>query len=492
MQYARSRTGLPADAAAHPVPAPWNVRLLRRLPRRRGYAIPLALSLVAAIAAADYFTGYELRLAILYLAPIAIATWGCGRRWGLLVAGLGPLAWAASFSSRHTYSCDIYFYWDCFVMAATFVLVVELLSRLRSALERSDERFLRVLDGLYAAVYVADEPGHVLYANRRLVKLIGAGPQPTAADIAARFAPAQRETASPMDEGAAGLFTGAEVRDVRDGHWYLVQAGHIPWVDRSRVSLQVMTDITEQKLAQALQRERQEALHHTSRLVALAEAASTLAHELNQPLIAIVGYNAACIRLIDAADGDRAELQAAMEKCRAQAVRAGEIINRLRALIQRRAPELAWCDLNATIRQTLAWSEADVELAHVQVELALTEPPPQVRVDRILIEQVILNLVQNAIDAMREVPPERRKLRIACVGEADGAVKISVSDQGEGISPAVAERLYSPFFTTRPNGFGLGLSICRSIVEMHGGRIWHGANADGGAAFHFVLPSGEA
>ena len=470
-----------------------TLRLWRRLRRRPEYAIPLALVLAAAVAAADYFTGYELRLAILYFVPLAIATWECGRPWGLLVASVAPLAWGVSFASQHTYSRDIYFYWDCVVMAATLVLFVELVSRLRSALERSDERFLRVLDGLYAAVHVTDEQGHVLYANRRLVKLLGTEPEPpTAPAIAARFVPAQRDMTVPADDGADGLFTGAEVRDVRDGRWYLVHAGHIPWVDRSRVSLHVMTDITEQKLAQALQRERQEALHHTSRLVALAEAASTLAHELNQPLIAIVGYNAACIRLLESADGNRAEIQSAMEKCRAQAVRAGAIINRMRALTQRRSPELACCDLPAIIRQTLAWSEADVELAHVQIDLALAEPPPKVRVDRILIEQVILNLVQNAIDAMRETALERRKLRIDCTGEIDGSAKISVSDQGEGLSPEVAERLYTPFFTTRPNGLGLGLSICRSVVEIHGGRIWHGTNPEGGTSFHFVLPSGAA
>ncbi len=459
-----------------------TIRLLERLPQHPGRAIPLVLCLAAAIAVADYRTGYELRLGILYLAPITLATWQCGRAWGLLVAGLGPLAWGVSFSSQNTYSRSIYFYWDCLAMAATFVLVVELLSRLRSALARSDERFLRVLDGLYAAVHVTDEQGQIVYANRKLVELMGVGPAPpTAADIAARFPP------SPSEAAADGLFAGSEVRDSSDGRWYLVQAGQIPWVDRRRVSLQLMTDITAQKHAQALERERQEALHHTSRLVALAEAASTLAHELNQPLLAIVGYNAACIRLLQAEDVDRAEVQTAMEKCRAQAVRAGEIINRLRTLTRRRAPDFVRCDLNAIVRQVLAWCEAELESAHVQVELTLPEPSLRVRVDRILIEQVILNLMQNAVDAMREAARERRTLRVACSVAADGAANVVIEDRGGGISPAVAERLYTPFFTTKRDGLGLGLSICRSVVEMHGGRIWHDSNAEGGTSFHFVL-----
>lgn len=465
-----------------------TIRLLERLPQHPGGAIPLVLCLAAAIAVADYRTGYEVRLGILYLAPITLATWQCGRAWGLLVAGLGPLAWGVSFSSQNTYSRSIYFYWDCLAMAATFVLVVELLSRLRSALARSDERFLRVLDGLYAAVHVTNEWGQIVYANRKLVELMGVGSAPpTAADIAARFPPSPSEAAT-----ADGLFTATEVRDSSDGRWYLVQAGQIPWVDRRRVTLQLMTDITAQKHAQALERERQDALHHTSRLVALAEAASTLAHELNQPLLAILGYNAACIRLLQAADIDRGELQTAMEKCRAQAVRAGEIINRLRTLTQRRAPELVRCDLNAIIRQVLAWCEAELDSARVQVELTLPEPSPRVRVDRILIEQVILNLVQNAIDAMRGAGREPRTLDVASSVATDGAVKVVIGDRGGGISPAVAEHLYTPFFTTKRDGLGLGLSICRSVVEMHGGRIWHDSNPEGGTSFHFVVRGDEA
>jgi two-component system sensor histidine kinase DctS len=253
-----------------------------------------------------------------------------------------------------------------------------------------------------------------------------------------------------------------------------------------------MTDITDQKLAQALQREHQIALLQTSRQVDLAEAASTLAHELNQPLVAIVGYNAACIRLLECDDIDRDQVRTAMQKCRVQAVRAGEIIHRLRELTRRRAPQLAECDLNAMIRQMLDWVESDLERAGIRVELVLSDALPSAKADRILVEQVIRNLVDNAIDAMRNSAQESRTLRISSALEADGSVRFTVSDRGKGISPEVEKQLYTPFFTTKDDGLGLGLSICRSIAEMHRGRLWHTANDGGGASFHFKIPGDDA
>jgi C4-dicarboxylate-specific signal transduction histidine kinase len=471
---------------------PLAIRLLLKLDhRRRMFALAIALLLVAAIGTADYLTGYEVRLSVLYLLPIGYAAWACGRSFGLLVAALGTLTFAVSFASSHHYSREIYFIWDCLVMATTFLLFVELLSRLQGALARSDERFARVLDEIYAAVYVTDENDRMLFANRRLVHLIGDGETtPTATEIATRFVPSKPEAELPAASSEV-LFTGTEIRDVNSGRWYMLRAGNIPWVDRRVARLKVMTDITDQKLAQALQREHQIALLQTSRQVDLAEAASTLAHELNQPLVAIVGYNAACIRLLESDDIDRDQVRTAMQKCRVQAVRAGEIIHRLRELTRRRSPQLAWCDLNAMIRQMLDWVELDLERAGIRVELALSDALPSVKADRILVEQVIRNLVDNAIDAMRNSAQENRTLRIASALDADGSVRFTVSDRGKGISPEVEKQLYTPFFTTKDDGLGLGLSICRSIAEMHGGRLWHSANDGGGASFHFRIPGGD-
>jgi C4-dicarboxylate-specific signal transduction histidine kinase len=457
-------------------------------------AIPLAVMLVALIGAADYATGYEVRLAILYMVPVALATWTCGRAWGAVIAALGLITWATSFATQHPYSHAVYYFWECMILGATLLLFVELFARLRTALARSDERFVRVLDSLYAAVYVTDDDNdRVLYANRRFAQLMGGeGRTPTAADIAGRFVIGKPEGTSVEGASPEFRFTGVEARDVVDGRWYIVQAGFMPWVDRSRVRLNVMTDISDQKLAQKLHIEHQSALHHTARLINLAEAATTLAHELNQPLLAIVAYNAACIRLLESGSVDLPTVGAAMKKCRTQAVRAGEIVRRMRELARRRAPQLADCDLNAMIRQQLEWSEDDLAGAGVTVEPDLEVALPHVQADRLLIEQVLVNLVQNAIDAMRNTDPAQRALRIGSRRADQGRVTITVADRGEGIAPAVGERLFSTFFTTKATGLGLGLSICRSVIELHGGRLWHDANPGGGTAFHFTLPEESA
>jgi len=451
-------------------------------------AIPLAFALVAVTGVADYLTGYEVHLAILYLLPIVLATWNCGRGWGLLMSILGPAIWAASISTQHKYSSGLLYLWDSLVMTVTFVLFVELLSQLKRALESSDERFLRVLDGLHAAVCVIDRENHLLYANRRLMQQFGDRPETLRdAHIAAGLEDG-KPVGSRADEAAAAAFVATEFRDPRDGRWYLRQSSSVPWVSGRNVTLAVMTDITEQKLSQSLRQERQESLHHTARLVSLAEAASTLSHELNQPLVAIVGYTSACARLLDAAEPDRPALSEAMRKCGEQATRAGAIIRRMTELTRRRSPQLAACDLNLTIRQTLVWAESELERAGVRADLRLAGDLGLVWADRILVEQVMLNLVQNAIDAMRDAPHADRTMRIASHRAGAGAVQVSVADRGCGISRAIAERLYTPFFTTKASGLGLGLGICRSVVEMHGGRLWHTDAEGGGSVFHFVLP----
>lgn len=452
-------------------------------------AIPVAVLLVVAIALIDYITIYEARLGILYLLPVALATTAGGRRWGIVMSLVGVVAWGLSSAAQHAYSNELYFYWECVALAVTLLLFVELLSRLRAALARSDERFVRVLNGLHAAVFVTDRD-RVLFANDWLLRLLGRGGTPAVDDIAGRFPNAGTEL-EPPDTSTQAPFAGTEVRDAVDGRMYLAQAGALNWIDGRRVRLTILTDITEQKRAEALQRENQAALHHTARLVNLAEAATTLAHELNQPLNAILGYNAACLRLLDEGDAEPADLAAAMEKCRVQAVRAGDIIKRIRELTRKRTPTLAPCDLNAMLREVLGWLTDDLERAGVRVELDLADGLPLLRADRILVEQVMLNLLNNAIDAMAPVAREQRVLTAATVRDGAGGIRVSVADCGSGIAAEHESRMFTPFFTTKTQGLGLGLAICRSVVEMHGGRLWHEPRPGGGTAFHFSLPAGS-
>lgn len=481
MLRAMSESASPALAREQVRPP--RPRRAKGLAARPGITLATAIVLVLLIGVADEFTGYHVRLAVLYLVPVALATWARGRSGGIAIALLSLLMWVQSFESTHGYAHNAYFYWDGVVLMITLLAFAELFTRLRDALARSDERFVRVLDGLDAAVFVADDRD-VLYVNARMAALFG-GTAPQLATVAARF---------PLAPDSAGdaAFTGSEMRDAVDGRWYLAQRGSLTWIDGRRVRLAVLTDVTEQKRAESLQREHQAALQHTARLADLAEAATTLAHELNQPLVAIVGYNAACLRLLDAGDASVADLAAAMEKCRVQAVRAGEIVARIRELMSRRATTLSECDINAMLREVLGWARDDLDRARIGVDLALAERLPIVRADRILVQQVMQNLVNNAADAMQDVPQAQRRLAVRTAVDDAGTVQVSVADRGTGVAPDAAPRLFTPFFTTKARGLGLGLSICRSVIEMHGGRIWHEARADGGTTFHFSLPKESA
>ena len=423
------------------------------------------LALVALVAVADYLTGYDMRLAILYLVPIAAASWTLGPRAGILIAVAAVVSWLAVFESNHPYPHPIYFYWEAAANGVIYALMVLLLARLRAALERSDERFVTVLEALEAAVAVEDAAtGALLYANRRWREGFGSRPPPF------------REAGETLDE--------------RTGRWYLVQPRPLRWIDGRAALLRVWTDVTDVHRARELMQRHREAAHRTSRLVALGEFASAIAHELNQPLAAIATYNNACLRLLQSgASVQAAELGDAMEKCREQAKRAGAIIQRLREVLRQPLPPRTEQDLGEIARAALQLAEPEAREAGVELKLS-GGPGARVRGDRLLLEQVALNLVRNAIEAVRALPTERRRVAIETSVDPEGHATLVVSDRGAGVAAEAEERLFDAFFTTKAGGLGLGLSICRSVIEAHGGSIGYARDAaTGGARFAFHLPA---
>ena len=459
--------------------------LLRRIVASPVAAYGLALLMVALVATLDRATGYELRFAVLYLAPIVLAAWVGGLTAGVLFVALSCFLWLLSFGSSHPYSGDFFFYWEGVAMLAVEIAFVFLLTRLRVALSRADERFVHVLEELQAAVYVADhDSGRILYANHNLARLLDADPDSLdARELGERFGITPLATPQGQTE-----FVSREIRNPASGRWYLVKSGPIPWTSRRQVSLQVITEITELKQAQALKRQNQEMLHQTARLASLAEIASTLAHEVNQPLMAIATYNDAGLRMLGGTRFNKDDLVTALQRSREQALRAGKIIRGVRDFIRSRRTTPTDCDINALVRHALDLLETPLDENGIDVALSLSDTPLQARADQTLLAQVILNLAQNAIEAMAKNDPARRKLTIASTRTAEGTIIVSVSDQGRGIPADLGEQPYMPLFTTKMQGMGLGLSICRSVVEAHGGRIWHDKNVDGGCSFHFSLP----
>ena len=249
-------------------------------------------------------------------------------------------------------------------------------------------------------------------------------------------------------------------------------------------------DITERERAEELARQQQEQLQFTARLVTLGEMASTLAHELNQPLAAIASYNTGCLNLLATDNLSCAELKPALEKIGVQAQRAGRIIRRVHDFVRKSEPKRAPCALGEVIDDCLGFAEPEARKRQIRID-AKIPPLPLLPADRLMLEQVLLNLMRNAMDAMSDTPTAYRVLKLAAIVDGD-EVRVSVSDHGCGISPEIEDKLYTAFFTTKQEGMGVGLSICRSIIEFHRGRLWAEKLPDSptgsGTIFIFTLP----
>lgn len=247
-------------------------------------------------------------------------------------------------------------------------------------------------------------------------------------------------------------------------------------------------DLTEQQQTQARLQELQSELVHVSRLSAMGEMASALAHELNQPLAAISNYMKGSRRLLtDSTDPNTPKIEGALDRAAEQAIRAGQIIRRLRDFVARGESEKRVESLSKLIEEAGALGLAGAREQSVQLRFNLDPQHDQVLVDRVQIQQVLVNLFRNALEAMAD--STHRELIASNTPAADDMIEIAVSDTGSGFAEAVAQSLFQTFFTTKETGMGVGLSISRSIIEAHGGRMWAETNAAGGATFRFTLPA---
>ncbi len=250
-------------------------------------------------------------------------------------------------------------------------------------------------------------------------------------------------------------------------------------------------DLTDQQITESRLKELQSEVTHMSRFTALGEMASTLAHEINQPLTAISNYLRGCQRLLDRVESDSSVmLRDAIGKAADQALRAGQIIRRLREFVARGESDRRIESLPKLIEDASTLALIGAKENGVDVSFRLDPAVDLVLADRIQIQQVLVNLIRNAIEIMAETPG-RRRLEIAAVADREDLVQISVSDTGLGIAPEIAKQLFQPFVTTKRKGMGLGLSICRTIIEAHGGKIWVEPNPGGGTIFHFTLRSAK-
>ena len=272
---------------------------------------------------------------------------------------------------------------------------------------------------------------------------------------------------------------------------WLASRGHIEF-NKHGLPLRmygVSIDITRRKQAELdVQKQRNE-LAHLSRVTMLGELSGSLAHELNQPLAAILSNAQAALRFL-AQDVDALnEVRDILKDIVAEDKRAGEVIHRLRLLLRKDEVQHQPLDVNEVVREVLKLVRSDLASRNIVVNIDLSSELPTVIGDRVLLQQVLLNLILNGCDAVAYAEiVEHRQLHIHTLWNGD-AVQVSVRDQGRGIALDDMERIFEPFFTTKPQGMGLGLAICRTIINAHNGQLWATNNADCGASFYFTLPS---
>ncbi len=382
-------------------------------------------------------------------------------------------------------------------------------TRIRAELSASYERFTTVLEALDAAVSVAPLGStELLFANRMYRLWFGTAP----AGHRQLMAQAGTQEVVPRDAGIndvddlAGLPLGAlmvgqsenaEVYVPELNKWIEVRSRYLNWVDGRLAQMVIATDITPRRHAEeqaALQASR---AYTSSRLITMGEMASSVAHELNQPLTAINNYCNGMVSRIKAKQINNDDLLVALEKTAKQAQRAGQIIQRIRSFVKRSEPNRSVADVSDLVNEALELADIELRRRHVRLSHYVAARLPKLRVDPILIEQVLINLLKNAAEAvdMAKRPAARRSVELRVVPrqtELGDGVEFTVQDSGDGLTDEVKQRLFEAFYSTKADGMGIGLSLCRSIIESHQGRMTadniYNGNEITGCLFTFWLP----
>lgn len=348
-------------------------------------------------------------------------------------------------------------------------------------------------DSLVVGMRARDLDGHIIYVNPALCEMTGYRSD----ELIGRLPPypywhpddidkhwRDNDTMMNGQAALAGFESRVRHHDGHDVHTMVYTAPLIDVAGKHSGWMSSVVDITEQKRAEIRQRRHDEQLQHAQRLASLGEMASTLAHELNQPLMALSNFAGAAKAF--ALQGKQALLVDSLEEIVAQAQRSAEIVRRIRGFVRQRTVGIRDCAANDVVANVLGLLKPEIRLQQARVVTRLQAHLPKVLGDRVLLEQVLLNLALNSLQAMQHIPADRRLVEIETL-YTHGAVFIKVADRGPGIAPEIAAQLFEPFFTTKMDGLGLGLNICRTIVESHRGHLSFENREDGGAVFTLQL-----
>ena len=384
-------------------------------------------------------------------------------------------------------------------------------NRVREQLSASHQRFTTVLEALDASISVAPlGSDELVFANKLYRQWFGTAAGGHLQLVAEAGVPQGRTNHDISDD--VDLFAGlpmntlaevdaesAEIHISALGKWLEVRTRYLSWVDGRLAQMVIATDISSRRLAEEQAASQAERAQSASRMITMGEMASSVAHELNQPLTAINNYCNGMVSRIKDQQITQEELLGALDKTAKQAQRAGQIIQRIRSFVKRSEPNRMLVEVEPMVAESLELAEIELRRFNVRLLCHVASRLPPLLVDRILIEQVLVNLLRNAaesIDAARRASPERSvELRVsAAIFEGKKCVEFSVQDSGNGIAADVMPRLYEAFFSTKAEGMGIGLSLCRSIVESHRGRLTaenlYNQGAVTGCKFTFWLPLG--
>jgi PAS domain S-box-containing protein len=385
-----------------------------------------------------------------------------------------------------------------------FVIDMSDHKRAKEALRESEAKIRRLVDSNIIGIFIWDFDGRILEANDEFLRMVGHDREDLLAESIwwADLTPPDwrdRNNARIEQQKASGRFEPFEKEFTRkDGSRVPILIGGATFEKGGNQGVAFVLDLTGRKRVEAEARENERRyreaqleLAHANRVATMGQLTSSIAHEVNQPITAAVTYALAARRFLSAEPPNFREVDDALSLIVKEGNRAGDVVGRIRALVKKVPARKDAVAINDAILEVIALTRTEAADNSVSVRTQLAEGLPRVQGDRVQLQQVLLNLIVNAIEAMRDVGEKERELLISTRNEPDG-VSVEVRDSGPGFMPAVLDRVFEAFYTTKPGGLGLGLSICRSIIEAHNGRLSASPNVPRGAIFRFIAPGHPA